>query len=163
MGSLELETMGYRYLLQSLALLYFTLLPVHTQVGTVGDQGTEDCCPSITVSGLQTNQDLNGEYILKTKLNFKPEEACLNGCIYTKKDDKEEYCFKKDEESLISSECFVLQNTPTTTTTIMATTMTVSTITTSATTPPPTTAAAAETTKAIRETAITKTTTLTTP
>merc|ERR1711915_1131752 len=148
MGSLELETMGYRYLLQSLALLYFTLLSVHTQVGTVGDQGREDCCPSIIVNGLQTNQDLNGEYILKTRLHSKPEEACLNGCIYTKKDDKEEYCFKKDEESLISSECFVLQSTPTTTTTIMATTMTVSTITTSATTPPltttpPTTTAAA--------------------
>merc|ERR1711915_368651 len=117
MGSLLLAAMGYRLLLQSSALIYFTLLSVHSQLGPVGDQATEDCCPSITVSGLETNQDLNGEYILKTKLNSKPDEVCLNGCIYMKKDDKDEFCFRKDEDSLISSECFVVLSTTTTITT----------------------------------------------
>ena len=99
--------MDYRLLFKSLAFLYFTLLSVHTKVGPVKDQGSEDCCPSITVTGLTTNQELNGEYILKTRLDSKPEEACLNGCIYTKNDDTDEFCFRKDEESMISSECFV--------------------------------------------------------
>merc|ERR1711915_989099 len=122
MGSLLLAAMGYRLLLQSSALIYFTLLSVHSQLGPVGDQATEDCCPSITVSGLETNQDLNGEYILKTKVNSKPDKVCLNGCIYMKKDDKDEFCFRKDEDSMISSDCFVAFSTPTTTTNTTTTT-----------------------------------------
>merc|ERR1711915_8911 len=129
MGSLDLEAMVYRFLLQSLALLYFASFSVHSKVGPVGDQGTQDCCPSITVTGLTSNQNLNGEYILKTRLSSKPEEVCLNGCIYTKKDDTDEFCFKMDEESLFFSECFVLGSTQTTTT-IMTTTKRTTTTTT---------------------------------
>ena len=37
------------------------------------------------------NPELNGEYLLQGEEEEKPEEICVDGCIYTK--DGDEYCF----------------------------------------------------------------------
>ena len=48
------------------------------------------CCPKMTVVN-SANPELNGEYLLQGEEEEKPEEICVDGCIYTK--DGDEYCF----------------------------------------------------------------------
>ena len=96
--------MGCGGLYSSAVLLSMTLLYVHCQ-GPVGGQGEDDCCPFITVNVGGVYQDLDGEYTLKTKQDSKPDAMCLNSCIYSKKDDPDDFCFRMDEEFLAAVEC----------------------------------------------------------
>ena len=98
--------MAFRLLLSLKALLSSMLASIEGH-NPVGGQGNDKCCPFLIVDVGGNNKDLNGEYILKTKEEMKPDVACLNGCIYTKNDGDDEYCFKKDEESSAYVECVV--------------------------------------------------------
>ena len=75
----------------------------------IGGDGDKDCCPLLTVNVGGVNADLDGQYKLKAMQNFKPEEPCLNGCIYTKEGAlaTEEYCFKLDNEAGADVQCEV--------------------------------------------------------
>ena len=66
--------------------------------GPIGGEGDNDCCPFISVNVEGSNADLNGEYRLNKKSGSKPEDVCINGCIYTKEGSPSthEYCFKAD-------------------------------------------------------------------
>ena len=103
-SSVDEAAMGCGNLLPSFLLLYITLLFVHGQ-GPVGGHGADDCCPFIMVNVGGAYQDLDGEYTLKAKQDLKPDEICLNGCIYSKKDDPDDFCFRMDEEFLADVEC----------------------------------------------------------
>ena len=52
----------------------------------------DECCPIKTVrDALGEDSKLNGVYILKTRMESKPDAICIDGCVYTR--DNEEYCF----------------------------------------------------------------------
>eukprot|EP00091_Calanus_sinicus_P016784 TRINITY_DN36346_c0_g1_i1.p1 TRINITY_DN36346_c0_g1~~TRINITY_DN36346_c0_g1_i1.p1 ORF type:complete len:142 (-),score=24.02 TRINITY_DN36346_c0_g1_i1:75-476(-) len=55
-----------------------------------------DCCPVISVSVGGSYADLSGDYQLKENRSSKPEEVCLNGCVYAKDGlpSYGEFCFK---------------------------------------------------------------------
>ena len=67
---------------------------------TLGEGGN-DCCLSISVSLGGSYASLTGDYQLKKDKGSKPEEVCVNGCIYTKDESPftEEYCFKDENVS----------------------------------------------------------------
>jgi hypothetical protein len=61
---------------------------------TTSEEGVSYCCPFITVNVGGSNANLSGEYKLKVNTGFKPEDICIDGCIYTKKGSPfKEYCF----------------------------------------------------------------------
>ena len=66
--------------------------------GPIGGEGGTDCCPLITVSVGGQNASLDGEYRLKEKKSSKPDDVCVNGCVFTKEGfpDTDEYCFRAD-------------------------------------------------------------------
>ena len=70
---------------------------IRGQDPTLGEGGSA-CCLSISVSVVGSYADLNGDYQLKRDAVSKPEEVCVNGCVYTKDGSPsiEEYCFKSE-------------------------------------------------------------------
>ena len=100
-----------------MGLLHVLLLVLIQEHGlaqhVIGGDGGNDCCLFVTVNVGGVNADLDGEYNLKTKEDLKPEEPCLNGCIYTKagSPSTEEYCFKKDNEAGADVQCPVRKTT----------------------------------------------------
>ena len=58
--------------------------------------GGNACCLSISVSVGGSYANLTGDYQYKEDKGFKPEEVCVNGCVYTKVGSPStvEYCFK---------------------------------------------------------------------
>ena len=70
-------------------------------------EGRNDCCPFITVDVGGDNANLTGEYNLKDDKGFKPEDVCINGCIYTKEGSPstDEYCFKTDNTAVADVKC----------------------------------------------------------
>merc|ERR1740131_575610 len=72
-----------------LLLVAFYTSPVLSQSSTAG----EFCCSTQVVTG---RGDLDGTYELLESKNEKPEDICLDGCIYTKVSGSPEdkYCFK---------------------------------------------------------------------
>ena len=79
-----------------------------------GDLGGEDgsfCCPLISVDA-QTEaglEHMSGEYSLKEDKVEKPEDVCVNGCIYTKDGSPatEHYCFRQQDIPGVNLECRV--------------------------------------------------------
>ena len=73
---------------------------------TIGDN---DCCLSISFSVGGSYADLAGEYQLKEDAGSKPEEVCVNGCIYTKvgSPSTDEYCFKSENDAGGDVQCKV--------------------------------------------------------
>jgi len=66
-----------------------------------------ECCPLRVISGMG---DLDDVYSLKKEVSGKPEEVCVDGCVYTRANASnpgEEYCFKNEQ----SSGSLVCQNT----------------------------------------------------
>ena len=53
----------------------------------------EDCCLTKTVRDASEDSKLNGVYILKAKEDSKPDPNCMDGCVYLKDNEDEEYCF----------------------------------------------------------------------
>ena len=64
--------------------------------GPLGGAGGSACCPLITVS---VGGPYDGEYKLKEEKSSKPENVCVNGCVYTKEGSPatEKYCFRADD------------------------------------------------------------------
>jgi len=63
-----------------------------------------ECCQLRVISGMG---DLDDVYSLKAEVADKPEEICVDGCVYTRanaSNSGEEYCFK-NEQSSGSLEC----------------------------------------------------------
>ena len=56
-------------------------------------------CVKVTiVSG--KGEEMDGKYILKELVGEKPDEVCVDGCIYFKDENREdEYCFKMAESA----------------------------------------------------------------
>merc|ERR1719430_1784647 len=55
------------------------------------------CCHNITVKEAGAEfASLNGEYYLEDDSNEKPESVCIDGCIYKRLGDDDEYCFKEN-------------------------------------------------------------------
>ena len=52
-----------------------------------------DCCLIKTVRDASEDSKLNGVYILKAKEDSKPDPNCMDGCVYLKDNEDEEYCF----------------------------------------------------------------------
>merc|ERR1711872_184061 len=55
------------------------------------------CCPSKRVTGMGNLDDI---YTLKDDKGVKPEDVCVDGCVYTRNDPlspSDEYCFKNGE------------------------------------------------------------------
>jgi len=89
----------------SLLLGVFIFLSVDAQ-GPVGGQGADACCPLITVNSDKVEKNLNGDYALKKKQISKPEEICINGCVYVKqKEPEKEFCFIVDNEYKANVQC----------------------------------------------------------
>ena len=67
--------------------------------GAIGGEGGNDCCPFVRVNVGAPVENLDGLYTLKNKQGSKPEEDCINGCVYTKDGGPSinEYCFKLDD------------------------------------------------------------------
>ena len=78
------------------------------QETTIGEGGN-DCCLSIAVSLEGSYANLAGDYQLKEDAGSKPEEVCINGCIYTKdgSPSTDEYCFKSENVVGLDVECKV--------------------------------------------------------
>ena len=56
-----------------------------------------ECCPVRVISGMG---DLDDVYTLKVEVADKPEEICVDGCVYTRSNASnagEEYCFKNQQ------------------------------------------------------------------
>ena len=89
--------MGIRVILLVAVLLRWERGLIRGQ-GAVGGEGGSDCCPFITVNVVGSYANLNGDYTLTQHKESKPEEVCINGCIYTKEGSPstKEYCFKAD-------------------------------------------------------------------
>ena len=68
-----------------------------------------DCCLSIAVSVGGAYANLTGDYQYKRDAGSKPEEVCVNGCIYTKagSPSTEEYCFKYENDAGGNVQCKV--------------------------------------------------------
>ena len=78
--------------------------------GPIGGESNNDCCPFVTVNNVWgTNAHLKGEYTLKDNKGPKPEEVCINGCIYTKvgASSSDEYCFRTDNVAGADVKCSV--------------------------------------------------------
>ena len=62
----------------------------------IGGEDGSNCCPLISVQGDIQDANLVGQYSLKYKQGFKPEDVCINGCIYIKRGSSSsaEYCFR---------------------------------------------------------------------
>ena len=75
---------------------------------SISESGS-DCCPSISVSLGGSYANLAGDYQLKEDAGSKPEEVCVNGCIYTKvgSPSTDEYCFKSENVSGQNIQCKV--------------------------------------------------------
>merc|ERR1719430_2876869 len=55
------------------------------------------CCHSVTVKEAGPEfASLNGEYYLEDSNEEKPEPVCIDGCIYKRLGDDDEYCFKEN-------------------------------------------------------------------
>ena len=78
------------------------------QESYIGERGN-DCCLSIAVSFEGSYSNLTGDYQLKEDAGSKPEEVCINGCIYTKdgSPSTDEYCFKSENVVGLDVECKV--------------------------------------------------------
>ena len=50
------------------------------------------CCETQTVTDAEPS-DLNGEYKLKVIMDEKADEICMDGCIYTKEGEDDDFCF----------------------------------------------------------------------
>ena len=76
---------------------------------TTTGEGGNDCCVSIAVSLEGSYANLAGDYQLKEDAGPKPEEVCINGCIYTKygSPSTDEYCFKSENDSGGDVQCKV--------------------------------------------------------
>ena len=85
---------------------------VYHCTGPIGGDGSANCCPIITVNADDNNQELSGKYKLKIKQESKPNEVCINGCIYTKQDDPDEYeyCFKMENIYPAVVKCEVMKS-----------------------------------------------------
>jgi len=58
-----------------------------------------ECCPLRVISGMG---DLDDVYTLKEEVADKPEEVCVDGCVYIRanaSNSGEEYCFKQEQSS----------------------------------------------------------------
>ena len=68
-----------------------------------------DCCLSIAVSVGGAYANLTGDYQYKRDAGSKPEEVCVNGCIYTKDglSSTREFCFKGDSVAGVNVQCQV--------------------------------------------------------
>merc|ERR1719427_1928451 len=55
---------------------------------------SQDYCQTKVVTGAPSGSGLDGTYELKEDEKTKPEEACLDGCVYTR--GGEEYCFRSE-------------------------------------------------------------------
>ena len=65
-----------------------------------------ECCPTKTLRNAPAeDSDLNGVYILKTKMDSKPDAVCVDTCVYVK--DNKEYCFKEQEGATPTVVCEV--------------------------------------------------------
>ena len=75
---------------------------------TIGESGS-DCCPSISVSVGGSYANLTGDYQYKRDAGSKPEEVCVNGCVYTKvgSPSTDEYCFKSENDAGGDVQCKV--------------------------------------------------------
>ena len=68
-----------------------------------------ECCPTKTLRNAPAeDSDLNGVYILKTKMDSKPDAVCVDTCVYVK--DNKEYCFKEQEGATPTVVCEVAKN-----------------------------------------------------
>ena len=76
---------------------------------TISEEGGNYCCPFITVKVGGSNANLNGEYKLKVNTGSKPEDICIDGCIYTKEGSPfiKEYCFIADSVAGADVKCLV--------------------------------------------------------
>ena len=77
--------------------------------GTTSEEGVDYCCPFITVNVGGSNANLSGEYRLKVNTGSKPEEICIDGCIYTKEGSSfmKEFCFVADSGARADVKCLV--------------------------------------------------------
>jgi len=90
----------------------FIFLTVDAQ-GPVGGQGADACCPLITVNSDKVEKNLNGDYSLKKKQSSKPDEICINGCVYAKpKEPENEFCFIVDNEYKADVQCSAVTSLP---------------------------------------------------
>ena len=68
-----------------------------------------ECCPTKTLKNApDEDSDLNGVYILKTKMDSKPDAVCVDTCVYVK--NNKEYCFKEQEGETPTVVCEVAKN-----------------------------------------------------
>ena len=75
---------------------------------TFGESG-DDCCLSISVSVGGSFANLTGDYQYKRDAGSKPEEVCVNGCVYTKDglSSTREFCFKDETVAGANVQCQV--------------------------------------------------------
>ena len=75
---------------------------------TLGESGN-DCCLSIAVSVGGSYANFTGDYQYKRKEGDKPEEVCVNGCVYTKDGlpSTVEFCFKGKSVAGANVQCQV--------------------------------------------------------
>ena len=78
------------------------------QESYIGERGY-DCCLSIAVSFEGSYSNLTGDYQLKEDAGSKPEEVCINCCIYTidGSPSTDEYCFKSENDAGGDVQCKV--------------------------------------------------------
>ena len=69
------------------------------------DQGNNTCCLFLNV----TDEGFTGIYKNVDKLKDKPEDECINGCIYIKVggNDEDKYCFEKTTKGGFDTKCEV--------------------------------------------------------
>ena len=98
--------MGIRVILLVVVLLRGERGLIQGQ-GVVGGEGDDDCCPFITVNVGGSYANLNGDYTLIQNKESKPEEVCINGCIYTKVGSPltKAFCFKADSSAAADVKC----------------------------------------------------------
>ena len=89
------------------SFLVSVILAGHRSSVQLQGESDNDCCPVITVRNLEVSKaNLEGEYKLKVKKDPKPEDVCVDGCIYTKDGSPDEYCFK-ESETIANLQCSV--------------------------------------------------------
>ena len=65
------------------------------------------CCPKMTVTN-SVDPELNGEYLLQGEEEEKPEEICVDGCVYTMGGD--EYCFILTNQGSVECQVWILKS-----------------------------------------------------
>ena len=77
--------------------------------GDTFGESDNDCCLSIAVSVGGSYANLTGDYQYKRDAGSKPEEVCLNGCVYTKDglSSTREFCFKDETVAGANVQCKV--------------------------------------------------------